>query len=363
MQKFEDPDSKGPGPNLIRAIDQNNIFTLQTAYNKSEALNDRLLLAMEGIGYGLWDWDIPNDIAYFSPMFRELVGQDTIEYTGGMAALAEITHPADLQGAIDAIQAHFEKKAPYFHEYRLKMKSGAYRWFLAMGQAVWDTEGKPIRMAGMLSDITTRKQTEKALKDSELNLKQAQELAHLGSWTFDPQTDTLCWSDELYRIFEMEGTSAEDLYAAFRSKIHPEDLPILDAALRTGKAYQIEYRICCKHDRIKHILSTADIMLDAKGDILKINGISKDITERKVLENSRSDYQETLELLLFTLSHKIRKPVANIHAIAEVIDSDEFQNSPMLKEYLGYLKQSNRELDAYIHELNHLLAEKKRQFM
>jgi signal transduction histidine kinase len=104
-------------------------------------------------------------------------------------------------------------------------------------------------------------------------------------------------------------------------------------------------------------------MLDAKGDILKINGISKDITERKVLENSRSDYQETLELLLFTLSHKIRKPVANIHAIAEVIDSDEFQNSPMLKEYLGYLKQSNRELDAYIHELNHLLAEKKRQFM
>jgi signal transduction histidine kinase len=161
----------------------------------------------------------------------------------------------------------------------------------------------------------------------------------------------------------MEGTSAEDLYAAFRSKIHPEDLPILDAALRTGKAYQIEYRICCKHDRIKHILSTADIMLDAKGDILKINGISKDITERKVLENSRSDYQETLELLLFTLSHKIRKPVANIHSIADVIDSDEFQNSPVLKEYLSYLKQSNRELDAYIHELNHLLAEKKRQFM
>jgi signal transduction histidine kinase len=68
-------------------------------------------------------------------------------------------------------------------------------------------------------------------------------------------------------------------------------------------------------------------------------------------------------VLLFTLSHKIRKPVANIQAIAELMDSVELQTSPVLKEYLGYLNQSNRELDAYIHELNHLLAEKKRQFL
>jgi signal transduction histidine kinase len=245
----------------------------------------------------------------------------------------------------------------------LKTKSGAYRWFLAMGQAVWDTEGKPIRMAGMLSDITTRKQTEKALKDSELNLKQAQELAHLGSWTFDPQTNTLCWSDELYRIFEIEKTATEDLYAAFRSRIHPEDLPILDAALQTGHSYQIEYRICCKDNQIKYILSTANILLDAKGDILKRHGISQDITTRKLMETNKVEYLETLEMLLFTLSHKIRKPVANIHSIADVIDSDEFENSPVLKEYLSYLKQSNRELDAYIHEMNNLLAEKKRKLI
>ncbi len=363
MQKFKAPNSKGAGQNLISAIDQESFLTLKTAYETSEQLNSRLLLAIEGTGYGFWDWDIPNDIAYFSDMFRKLAGHDTAEHTGGMAVLAEITHPDDLQGTIDAIQAHFEKKAPYFHEYRLKTQSGDYRWFLVMGQAVWNDEGKPIRMAGLLSDISDRKETEEALKSSALLLKQAQELAHLGSWMFDPQTNALHWSEELYRIFEMEGTADEDLYPLYRSKIHPEDLPMLDAAMQSGLAYRIEHRICCKNDQIKYVLGVGDYIRDSKTKEVKMLGFAQDITDRKVLENSKLEYHQMLELLLFTLSHKIRKPVANIHAIAEVMDSDEFQNSPMLKEYLGYLKQSNRELDAYIHELNHLLAEKKRQFI
>jgi PAS domain S-box-containing protein len=363
MQKYKAPNSEGAGQNLISANDQELFLTLQTAYATSEQLNARLLLAMEGTGYGFWDWDIPNDIAYFSAIFRKLVGHDTAEYTGGMAALTEMTHPDDLEGTTDAIQAHFERKAPYFHEYRLKTQSGDYRWFLVMGQAVWDEEGKPIRMAGLLSDITDRKQTEEALKNSALLLKQAQEMALLGSWMFDPQTNVLHWSEELYRIFEMEGTADEDLYPLYRSKIHPEDLPMLDAALQSGLAYRIEHRICCKNNRIKYVLGVGDYIRDSKTTEVKMLGFAQDITERKLLENTRLEYQQTLELLLFSLSHKIRKPVANIHAIVDVIHTNELEDIAVLMEYLSYLKHSNRELDAYIHELNHLLAEKKRQFL
>jgi len=363
MQKFKAPPVKKTLQNLIKSIDEESFLALQSAYETAEQLNSLLLLAIEGTGYGFWDWDIPNDLAYFSDKFRKLVGYEADDYTGGMAALAALTHPDDIQGTIDAIHAHFEKKAPYFHEYRLKTPSGAYRWFLVMGQAVWDNEGKPIRMAGMLSDITARKQIEEALKSSELRLKHAQEMANLGSWMYEPATGALQWSEELYRIFEMEGVPDEILYATYRSKIHPDDLPMLNAAIATGKAYQVELRVCCKNDQIKYVLGVGDFIRDSKKNVLKIVGIGQDITERKVLENNRLEYQQTLEELLFTLSHKIRKPVANIHGIADVMDSDDLQNSQMLKEYLGYLKQSNRELDAYIHELNHLLAEKKRQFM
>ncbi len=363
MQKFKDPAVKEALQNLIKTIDEESFFALQTAYDKSELLNTQLLLAIESTGYGFWDWDIPNDHAYFSARFLKLVGRDTMEYTEGMAALTAITHPDDLQGTMDAIHAHFEKKAPFSQEYRLLMPSGAYRWFLVVGQAVWNEEGKPIRMAGLLSDITDRKQTEDALKSSELNLKQAQEMVLLGSWMFDPNTGELHWSKELYRIFEMEGTPDEDLYSTYRSKVHPEDVPMLNAAIATEKAYQIELRICCKNDQIKYVLSVGDFIRDSNNNVLKMVGVGQDITERKVLENNRLEYLQTLELLLFTLSHKIRKPVANIHAIADVIDSDEFQNSDILKEYLGYLKQSNQELDSYIHEMNNLLAEKKRKLI
>jgi signal transduction histidine kinase len=218
-------------------------------------------------------------------------------------------------------------------------------------------------MAGMLSDISVRKQTEEALKSSELRLKHAHEMALLGSWMYEPATGALQWSNELYRIFEMEGTPDKDLYATYRSKIHPEDIPMLNAAIATGKAYQVEFRVRCKNDQIKYVLGVGDFIRDSKKNVLKMVGIGQDITERKLLENNRLEYQQTLEVLLFTLSHKIRKPVANIQAIAEVMDSDELQTSPVLKEFLGYLNQSNRELDAYIHELNHLLAEKKRNLI
>jgi PAS domain S-box-containing protein len=322
--------------------------------------NERLLLAIQGSGDGVWDWDIQTDIAYFSPRFKEMVGAFPDD-AKGLDALAMNIHPEDMPATMAAIQAHFEQKAPFNHEYRLLSADGSYRWYLAMGQAVWDDAGKPIRMAGLLSDITPRKEMEAALRQSELNLRYAQEMAQLGSWVFIPATSELIWSDELFRIFELEKVPADQLYTVYRAALHPEDGYLLDEAIKSGKPYSFEHRIICKAGKIKYILSTGDFVQNADGQVIQMKGTAQDITLRKMAENNRIEYLQMLEELLFSLSHKIRKPVANIQAIVHILDGDDEISEADLKQCLSYLNHSNQELDAYIHEMNNLLADKKRK--
>lgn len=337
-----------------------NQASLEQPLLDAQLSNERLLLAIQGSGDGVWDWDIQTDVAYFSPRFKEMVGAFPDD-AKGLDALAKNIHPEDMPATMAAIQAHFEKKAPFNHEYRLLSADGSYRWYLAMGQAVWDDTGKPIRMAGLLSDITPRKEMEEALRQSELNLRYAQEMAQLGSWVFTPATSELTWSDELFRIFELEKVPADQLFLVFRAALHPDDRYLLDEAIQSGKTYSIEHRIICKAGKVKYILSTGYFVHDAQGQIIQMKGTAQDITLRKMAEKNRIEYLQMLEELLFSLSHKIRKPVANIQAIVHILDGDDEISEADLKECLSYLNHSNQELDAYIHEMNNLLADKKRK--
>jgi len=155
--------------------------------------------------------------------------------------------------------------------------------------------------------------------------------------------------------------STDQLYAMYRATLHPEDVYLLDEAIQSGKIYSIEHRIICKAGKIKHILCTGYFVYDAQGQVIQIKGTAQDITLRKMAENNRIEYLQMLEELLFSLSHKIRKPVANIQAIVHILDGDDEISEANLKQCLSYLNHSNQELDAYIHEMNNLLADKKRK--
>ena len=83
-----------------------------------------------------------------------------------MESLRSRLHPEDADAAWAAIERHLKERIPFNVEYRLQTKSGAYLWFLARGQAVWDHRGNAISMSGWIQDITKRKQ-------AELNLREA----------------------------------------------------------------------------------------------------------------------------------------------------------------------------------------------
>jgi len=121
---------------------------------------ERFNLVLQGANDGIWDWDLQTDRVFYSDRFKELLGHENGEFDVWLSALADILHPDDFDMTWRAVERHFHDREPYDIEHRLRTKNGEYRWFQERGQAVWDEKGVPIRMAGSIKDITTRKATE-----------------------------------------------------------------------------------------------------------------------------------------------------------------------------------------------------------
>ncbi|MFQ5661438.1 MAG: PAS domain S-box protein, partial [Gammaproteobacteria bacterium] len=144
-------------------VDAHDISDRKRAQQELQDSEERFQLAVRGTNDGLWDWNIKNNQSWWSPRLYELLGYTDGEIEAGHEHFMERVHPDDQGRTHDAIRAHHQQQIPYDIEHRVQTKSGAYRWFRRRGQAVWDNQGKPVRMAGSMCDIHERKAAEAQL--------------------------------------------------------------------------------------------------------------------------------------------------------------------------------------------------------
>jgi diguanylate cyclase (GGDEF)-like protein/PAS domain S-box-containing protein len=125
---------------------------------------ERYMLAARGANDGLWDWDLRTNQAYFSPRWKLMLGYSEEEIGANPTEWLERIHPDDRERVEVHLAAHYQRLITHFqHEYRILHKDGAYRWVLCRGLAVWDEEGRAIRIAGSQTDISDRKHAEERL--------------------------------------------------------------------------------------------------------------------------------------------------------------------------------------------------------
>jgi two-component system sensor histidine kinase UhpB len=155
---------------------------------------------------------------------------------------------------------------------------------------VKDESGKVYRIAGVAEDVTERKQVDEALRQSEFNLAEAQRVAGLGSWTLDTASGAVRWSEELYRIFDVEKSAFGGAYETFLSRVHPDDrarvLQVNAEARSRGEPFEVEYRIATRDGQPKHIREIGYATKNGAGAVSGLFGIAQDITERKHAEDA-----------------------------------------------------------------------------
>ena len=115
--------------------------------------------AARGASIGLWDWDIRTNAVFYAPGFKEMLGYAEDEFPNLFSSFTDVLHPEDQDLVQRALDAHFSpQRTPYAIEYRLRMKTGEYRWLYTSGEAFGNPVDKPYRMTGAIIDITAGKQ-------------------------------------------------------------------------------------------------------------------------------------------------------------------------------------------------------------
>ena len=160
-------------------------------------------------------------------------------------------------------------------------------------ELVWDYErneqGKVIGFISIITDITQSEQIKRTRLESESQLNEAQSIAHLGSWVL---TDKLNWSDEVYKIFEVDDRDSINSFEDFKNLIHPDDKEKVQEAftnsIKQKKDYEITHRIVTQKNRsVKYVQERCQHKYSSNGELIKSICTVQDITDYKLTKNRK----------------------------------------------------------------------------
>ncbi len=269
---------------------------------------ERYRLTLDAANDGIWDWDITSGSAFFSDRWYTMLGDKPGEMPGSYATWRSLVHPDDLKRAEDFIQNHIrEEKGSFQLEFRMLTKDGGWRWILARGRIVSrDAEGKPLRLLGTHTDITGRKETEKALEESE----------RLYRLITENMTETITIMDLSFRfryvspsIEALRGyTVLEALSQSLEDILAPDSLAIAHQTFHEAMAREaagepvgvmsLDLETYHRDGRTIWVNNTMTVLRDSDGVATAILIVGRDVTERKRAELDADRNNRLIEAML-----------------------------------------------------------------
>lgn len=262
---------------------------------------ERFELAVSGANDGLWDakligreWNRPDTEVWYSPRCKELLGFKNDEFPNVLGSWASLLHPDDQERVFQALNAHIDHRQPYDVEYRLRTKSGEYRWYSARGHAIWDEQDRPARMAGSLRDITQTKEYEQQLAQSEAKWRSLVENA--------PDIILLTDLDGTLKFINRKTPEAEraigrTAYDYIRQPFWEPTRQALTRLRETGEPQQFEV-LAHKQGGGSAWYSTRLGPIYHHGKVESVIIVASDITQQKIAEQQLVRQQQMLKRLL-----------------------------------------------------------------
>ncbi|MEG4073755.1 PAS domain S-box protein [Microcoleus sp. Pol14C2] len=283
---------------------------IDRANQTKEALREseeRWQLACAGNNDGIWDRNLQTNCSVLSDRFLEILERGAEEVKNFSQYLSYI-HPDDLEIMQSNWQQHLNRETSHYCcEYRILCGDGRYKWVLARARAIWDESGNPVRAVGSLTDISDRKQTEIALKQSEERLSVAIEGSGMATWDLDVRTNRVIWSATHFSILGCEPVPGGEASAAvWENCVHPDDLKqvlqAIETARQTRSLYSPEYRIIrADNGEIRWVSAFGRYLYDAAGEAVRFIGVLLDATDRKMAELALHQSEQTVRRQLLEI--------------------------------------------------------------
>jgi adenylate cyclase len=265
---------------------------------------ERYALVAQASAEGVYDWNVVSNQLYTSSRLRELIG--ITETDAANIDWNQRIHPDDFDRYRQALIAHFKGQAPRLRcEYRVRCRSGEYRWFLDSGLAVRDESGRCTRLVGAISDITERKNAEDALRESEERYALAMTAVNEAIYDWRIDRGEIYFSPNIHLQL---GFSADELRTPedWQRRIHPDDVVQYQAAMlehfkgRTER-FECTYRYRAPDGSWRWARQHGIALRDASERAFRMIGATGDVTDAKrteeALEQARTRLSEAIEAI------------------------------------------------------------------
>ena len=249
------------------------------ALKEAEAAKRKSLLKLQQaqkVGQiGSWEWEWKADHAVWSDEMYRIYGVEKNEFKPTSKNVAKAILEEDKHKMSNAISQLFKGEEVRPFEFRIIRPNNEIRNLSIIGLQI-----KGGSIFGVTQDISDRKKIEN-------NLDEAQRLAHVGSWLFNPASQKLEWSDETFHIWGFDLKKGAPIYDAMVKRIHTDDLELFnnaaDKAVHLGIPYDIELRICLPNGEQKMLRAICQPVLGINGEVISLAGTNQDISEQKLL--------------------------------------------------------------------------------
>ena len=277
----------------------------------------------------------------------------------------------DLRAALEGV---LKQKLP-LRDFSINVDFAPKGWrtLLINAQPFEHGDSAPTLVLMTIKDITQHKLDEDRLQRSEAMLTQAQQIAHVGSWEWEPGTDKLTWSKELFSIFGVDGKEFKATFASYLDYIHPHDRgwveQIVRRAVSDGRPFDFYHRLIRPDGNIR-ILHCQGLVQNQNSHGQKMFGVAQDVTEFKEIEAQLRRANEDLELRVekrtqdlqysydemqafcYTIAHDLRAPLRAIRGLTEALVEDYCKDiDDQGRDYVKRIVGATAKMDLLIRDL------------
>ncbi len=328
---------------------------LRAAHSEMQVKEKQLLEAQAISQLGSFEWDFSGKGSSYTPEVFKIFEFDQ---TSTLEAFLDDVHPDDRIKVQHAIQRALVD-GEYECEYRYQ-RNNKKKVIWSKGRVTFEN-GKAVRMAGTIMDVTEKHSVIARLQESEALSNQAQALTHTGTWTWHVETNEVTWSDEMYRIYGLEPQSEKITFERFINFVHPVDrdrrLADINKALETRVVDDYIIRIVTNKGLEKVLRGKGQVSVK-DNRVVGIIGTCQDITHEYAMARQLEEKNEALvrknrelEAFNFIASHDLQEPLRKIQVYASrIMTEGKSTLTPSVGSYFEKISHASNRMQKMIED-------------